>query len=424
MLNIKYAINNLIKNPIDTLLIIIQIVVALILLYVNVCYKNEIINTVNKINYLLKDKEKVFIIKNQHNDDLQKISIDDLESFNKRLNSSTDFKRITVLDESSFIKTFQGQGNFIVSSMTSEKNNIKFILVHRLSVGNGFFSNFNLKIKKGRIFTKSDYVQDSHNPIPIILGSNYSSIYKLGSKIQSLNEFNKIITFKVVGFLERNSYFGDGSSGTTNHFLDNYIIYPELKPNIKNVNMSIDDNDMKYKIFLYNEIFGSYLIVNNTTINNIRNINNELNNKNFHIKLESIDANLNTYRTMIKQISSTTEVLFIIIFIFASIGFVSSILYSILHRFKEFGIHLMHGATLNSIALITFYQISFVMLSSYAISLVFINFIFNSDPILKIKFISCLETFIVIVLLSILLSIIPIIKILNLQIGQLVKGDE
>lgn len=430
MLNIKYAINNLIRNPMNTLLITIQIIVALILLYTNVCYKNEMMNAVSKINYLINDKGEVFVLKNQSDTNLQNVSISSLEKFNKYINDSKKFKHIAAVNDNCFVKTFKGKENFIESSNIKEQNNDTYVLVPRLSVGNGFFSHFNLKIKQGRSFNNDDYGKSEDKLIPVILGNNYSKIYKLGDQIQSLNEFNKIIKFQVVGFLESDSYFGDGSSGSNMQSLDSYIIYPEITSDIKDINMSEDDNEMNYKIFLYNKIFDSYLIVNNYNSSNISDIQNEMNNCNildnedFNIKLQSINDNLNSYKTMIKQIITTIDALFIIIFLFASIGFISSLLYCITDRFKEFGVHLMHGATLISISMITFYQILFTMLSSYIISIIFISFLFNSDPILKLNLYSCIEMLIFTVILSILLSIIPIFKILNLQINELVKGNE
>jgi ABC-type antimicrobial peptide transport system permease subunit len=293
-----------------------------------------------------------------------------------------------------------------------------------MSVGEAFLKNFNMKVKEGRAFNKNDYVKSDGKTIPVILGNGYLGTYNLGSEIESIDEFGNTFKLKVIGFLETGSLFCDDYSGNNIQALDNYIIYPRIKPNVKDIDMSVNGNDMKYKIILYNDIFKSYIKINKSELGNTSEIENEMKKFKSNIKLESIETGLSKDKDMIKETKSQAQVIFIIIFIFASVGFVSSILYSITHRLREFGVHLMQGATLNGIASMIFYEIAFVMLTSYIIALELINLLFSSDKILKLNLGTAIEMFIFVAAICILLSAAPIWKVLKLQIGELVKGDE
>ncbi len=123
------------------------------------------------------------------------------------------------------------------------------------------FEAFHIKTATGRIFTDEDYHLDKSTPLPVVLGSEYQSVFKLGDIIryEDADASDEAI---VVGFLEEGSgtyeweYF---------YSLDQTMLFPVVFPRTEE---SMKDEQGYTYIFARNESVDVQAVVNDITTKN------------------------------------------------------------------------------------------------------------------------------------------------------------
>ncbi len=93
-----------------------------------------------------------------------------------------------------------------------------------------FFEKNTLKLSSGTPFTEEDfYIESDENvSIPVILGSAYSGLYKIGDEISNANFWCEVpITLVVQGFFEQDSYFYDNNNQKV--LLNRYMTVPSIE---------------------------------------------------------------------------------------------------------------------------------------------------------------------------------------------------
>lgn len=103
-------------------------------------------------------------------------------------------------------------------------------------VDNLFQNEPNVALSDGQWFSHEDfYVNDSQNiTLPIVLGNSYKDIYKIGDEYSHahLGTIDEI-KVKVVGFLEKDSYFYDNNN--VKQILNRYMIVPAVETTYNSV---------------------------------------------------------------------------------------------------------------------------------------------------------------------------------------------
>ena len=114
--------------------------------------------------------------------------------------------------------------------------------------------------------------------------------------------------------------------------------------------------------------------------------------------------------------------IFIMIILIASISTITNILNSINDRKREFGIYFAMGATKRYIIDLVVYEITFLLLLSAFLSTFIIKYIkiFEVNE-LNIK--GFILLFLIAIITSILISLIPIFKIKNTPMSELLKEE-
>lgn len=407
----KHAFRAISRKGFFSLLLIIQLVFCFYSIYENLNLNQKISLETKKIEKYFKNK-KVYTLKAPNlfgrDVDMSKLN----EAFSKLYsNSNYEFLKIDIGSIS--IKSFKDFEQFKAYDFQVEK---EYFLAKNITLDKNYFKNYPVKVKYGRLFNDEEYKVNykRDRTIPILVGSNYSKYFKVGDEIPIDPSIGKG-KGQIIGILEENQYSpGNVIQPNLKYLnLNNYIITTEL----------VFEEDYYKNLFAFN---GNYIMFDNSIeeyeiqnyLNDIKETFNSIPHLNVGTRdlTKYIEAESSLFKAQ-REITFTTA---ISIIIFVCVTLIITLLNSINKRKKEFGIHIMCGGKLLDIAAITYLQILIIFVNSYLISVAFIYFQYKAD----INFHILSMEFIIMLFISIATAVLPVIKIFNLNLSELIKGDE
>jgi len=178
----------------------------------------------------------------------KKYNYDKLNEFASMLEQSTAFQYYKANWQPIDVLDFKGDkvfGAYYESGDTEhfKKDDRGYHFVKSIQISKSVIPINNVQLIQGRFFDEDEYVLQE-NSIPIILGAEYSSIYKLGDEIK-IEYYFKQFTGTVVGILQPSQKIV-----TTNRpelILDRYMIIPALS--LPDAPSRLLKNATKYPIF-------------------------------------------------------------------------------------------------------------------------------------------------------------------------------
>ncbi|WP_333886956.1 ABC transporter permease [Clostridium sp.] len=407
----KHAFRAVSRKSFFSLLLIIQLVFCFYSIYENLNLNEKISLETKKIERYFKNK-KVYTLEapNLFGRDVDMSELN--KAFNK-LYSNPNYEFFKIDIGSIAIKSFKDSEQFKAYDYQLKKG---YFLAKNITIDKKYFKNYPIKLKYGRLFNDEEYKVNykSDRIIPILVGSNYSKYFKVGDEIPieiSTGEGKG----KIIGIIEENQYSpGDVTQPDSKYLnFNNYIITTEL----------VFEEDYYKNLCAFN---GNYIIFDNSIeeykIQNYLNDIKETFNSIPHLNVGTRDLTkyIEAESTLFKEQREITFTTSISIIIFVCVTLIITLLNSINKRKKEFGIHIMCGGKLSDIAAITYLQILIVFISSYLISVAFIYSQYKTD----INFHILGMEFTIMLFISVATSILPVIKIFNLNLSELIKGDE
>lgn len=412
----KYAIRGISSRFFYSFLIIAQLIFGFYAVYENINLHERIELETNKVEKFFKDK-KAYSLEvenmnfNSSDNDFQKI----IDVFSNMENSSKyTFIKTSIVGPMTPI--FNNYQQFQDSDFKSNVNGKTYFQAKNISINRPYLNIYPLNVEKGRLFTSNEFNFIGNNAVfPIVVGASYGKYFKVGDEIPIV--IGKKRMGKIIGILKENEYApGDVSQPSSRYInLNNYIIST--------------DSIYEKKFELCDMAFfnANYILFDNST--NQSEIYKEL------IKIKKMfndmpavkDAgvrDLTEYITqdldMLKEQYEIVAITSMSVIIFVCITFIISILDSINKRKKEYGVHIMSGGKLSDIAGITYLEIFITFFMAYVITASIIYY--RDGGLININ--SLLMLLIVMVVIATVSALIPIIRIFNLDINQLVKGDE
>ena len=173
---------------------------------------------------LINEREEEFFSENN--------GYDVLNSFTNTLSESSEFTFYTAVWQPIGIANFKGDRLFDPnyqngsSTPSYQINNKTYSSVLSLQANDAVFKLNNLKIYKGRYFSKDEYIfKENTATIPVILGNRYFKLYQIGETI-NIFLYGKELTGKVIGFLDSSEKVMTTNQPELN--LDKYIILPSI----------------------------------------------------------------------------------------------------------------------------------------------------------------------------------------------------
>lgn len=167
-----------------------------------------------------------------------KIGFQLLVQFNKEISNSSYFKYYEIDTTSVYIPKFKNDGVFISgyeqgrpqpsAKIKEDGKNIEVSSIKALHLSENVFSDFNIKLESGEMLTAKDFLYKKDSILPVLLGSSYKGIYKIGDLIKTYNIYGNI-KCKVVGFLQKGSNIAISQDYII--FLDRYVVLPSFKFN-------------------------------------------------------------------------------------------------------------------------------------------------------------------------------------------------
>lgn len=405
----KYSYFYIKKNLFITILIIIQLIFLIINLYTS-------FDLFSKLNYEKKQISKIFsddiIYGIEFRSSINSINSDNAFTQAEKLiddyvNNQKDRNFLLTLNsvEPIVLDKFNNYENFKIPNSPEIPD--KFY-ANSLHINSDTLKRFPFNISHGRSFNDEELSLDytSKDFIPLVLGNKFTGIYDVGDSIT----LDETYTGIVIGILDDNQLNpGNITSDKRLINLDNYIIFP---------NKYIDNGSyITGGALIHFEKSASKEYIN-SVCSDIRKIFDDIG-----VAVDSRDfseilyANINSYLSSIKNKLMISVI--ITIFIFVSITL--TLLNNILLYKKDFAIHHLAGAnTLNIISIIA-NQLTIISLIATILSIPFFAIKTITDGLnIPPLFLSI----IFIVFLNIIVLIIPIISIKNLNLTQLIKGEE
>lgn len=422
---IDKIITNLSQKLFFTISTIIQFAFAFALIYISLQLFINYIDANKKINNSFGENQLFSI---QNNEDYakklyKKNNIDDYNNFYNYINKN--YKIINMLEDNFFVTDFDNIENFVVpNTPVTNVGEDNYYILNSLTVNNNYFENFNIKLSNGRKFNYDDYnPKDNDSEIPIILGSDYSEIFKINDKIHFYDSYsNSKKTGTIIGFLEKGQFYIKKPVAIENIVsLDKTVLIPSqpIKENNQDIlnNKSTNLNNLK----LYLQITNSYFVdLNDSDISNLKEQSNKFNF--FDISIVSMDDSISIFKEIFKQQQIIYISILILILLISSISMITNIINSINDRKREFGIYFAMGATKKYIIDLVVYEIFILIFSAALLSTLIIKY-FNPSDInifdINTYGLMCL----IVLIISMLISLIPLLKIKNTPMSSLLREE-
>lgn len=173
--------------------------------------------------------------------DSQNINV--LAKFYNELNTSNNFDVLTSFNQAIAVDDFKGDQRFYYNSDEFINNNQSpTINIKSLQLNQNAYDFYNIKVEENsEIIWNTISYKDDH--IPVLLGSEYKSFYKVGDIITG-NYYSKNTNFEVIGFIETGCSIN--YKNTSNIILDTYMLIP-YPPTLWEVN----EPDFQFESLLY-----------------------------------------------------------------------------------------------------------------------------------------------------------------------------
>lgn len=281
---------------------------------------------------------------------------------------------------------------------------ISFLIL--LNIDEEFQSVYKLKCAKGRLFSANDF-KDTGNEIPLLLGYDFQKYYNLDDKIYD----DGGQCYRVVGFLEKSSFYINPLRGEEISWLNRAFIIP-LQPD-------------KFEEWDYNSaIYSTFIITDDPeNLRAIQEKSNELNLYTFEFRsfTEQLQMRLEGYHYSILIIGFITAA----ILFFAVTGFILNLIQFIKTHTKEFENHLLSGGRIMPIILRILIQVFIIIFLSGIIvavihkllEIIAVPYFYRPTPVTLLTILASL-------LIGLVIVIYPMVMLSRIQKNSILKRSQ
>lgn len=418
MNNIKYSIKEFKHSIFFKLLIVVQITIAIILLYKVIEIKNYENGKLNLIEEITKNKTiYTFSLKYNSFQDI----ISDKENTDKFSNLSDSIQKrydlVTTTCPMTKFQNFDNIDQFIdkgINESAKQGGDLgDYSIMKSLECTSNFFDIFDLKLCEGDFdefnnYTEKEVTELENQVIPIILGDSYKIFFNLNDKI-----VGKDRTYKVVGFLEKDQFF-----------LDKGLYEPTRAKDLNTSAIVPSPKDVAYK-----NLNNSFLVIkndNSTTFEEVKSyVDNLANDYDVKLSLYNPDQNIKTFTESVNYNVNIKIIIIYLVIAFVTIGLIVIFSNRISIRRKEFSLHIMHGARFKDIYIRIFLE--HIYPTILAILLAFIYLKDSKEQVVSdtITFnaLAFAESSLILLLILLIIAIIPICNIKRHKLNYLIRGE-
>lgn len=303
------------------------------------------------------------------------------------------------------------------------------IYVNSFVIDKGFIDIMNVKVTDGRNLSKKDFLKKDKEVIPILAGNDFIGKLELGSQFTTIDG-----TYEVVGFLEDNQVFLSGASDKVSSEMRNLkqcFIVPITEKSSNDPYMSFQ----RLNGNMFFEVKPEFKNIEDKIVDEVVSIYNENGFYSKSINLGSqLEGIINENNNLVKQYL----VKGVVLTVFSILTLNITMVIFIKMREREFGIRIACGASIKDIIQQIFIEISLLIILGLIIyiSITFFdyykfmtwdqNYLYKDKMSIissySIPFMAVLKSSIIIIFISLFSSIIPVLKVKNTSIKDLIRG--
>lgn len=397
---VKYALLDIKNSKRITLVFFLQMVVVFLLINSSII---DIIRVTNGLNRLERMKDaQAFVSRDATSIVRLNALIADMD------NSIRQMRELY-----SYIKN----NNRIVSFSTwsyATRETIDGHPIMQATANRMFFDIFDIRVINGRMFSEEDFASDA-KPIPILVGYNLRNRFRLGEIYMedNLDDLtSEKVSYKVIGILEHNASF----------------------PSLIDIGREINLNYTYFEpinLKLLNDFGSLDMAINSTVVfthdeSEVRSIEKKSSRLGlFDIQYVPIQKQVDEFLMIFEKIMIYQMFLASIIILFAATSMALNLTAMISKKMREFSIHIICGGRINSIIQRLLWRILIILFASLVPTALFLGIVLPAlIPGVHFCGLSLAYTILLACLISLLIMIVPCLKMRMFSIAQLLRGSE
>jgi len=405
---LRYALKDIWRYKLRNFILFIQILAAILLISFIFSISLNLNSYQNKLNEIMQGQdEEIYLsidISSREKFDEITYARDSIKRQNelyKFMKENPSFKTYTAVDTYSMWLSDSNLDNSFTRGPLYDPNDY-FLL----KIDEEFQSVYKLKCAKGRLFSANDF-KDTGNEIPLLLGYDFQKYYNLDDKIYD----DGGQCYRVVGFLEKSSFYINPLRGEEISWLNRAFIIP-LQPD-------------KFEEWDYNSaIYSTFIITDDPeNLRAIQEKSNELNLYTFEFRsfTEQLQMRLEGYHYSILIIGFITAA----ILFFAVTGFILNLIQFIKTHTKEFENHLLSGGRIMPIILRILIQVFIIIFLSGIIvavihkllEIIAVPYFYRPTPVTLLTILASL-------LIGLVIVIYPMVMLSRIQKNSILKRSQ
>lgn len=406
------------SNKIITTLLICQATLFFILLGTFIAFTSEIRYGKENLEEIYDNKSIYHLLDGYYDPDefssfcSQADSLDIIKDYYAGLNSAKSFQYLAMFNQP--IDIDNSKMNNPISNTDGEASTTK---LNSFQMNLQAHDYFRLSVSDGRTFSSADF-EDNGNTIPLLVGSKYADSFSVGDCIPVIY-YQKEITLKVVGILEENSivYF----NGDPEFYLDDYFVLPYI-----DYDPPESEFEEWFQKIVYFAMINGYISTenNDTSSNNMMTEVEAISQKTGFYNYSFIGSNPNfqPYRGLINVINSNYRLvgIFFVLSFLLNAATISLILYfEQKKRLPALAIHYLNGASIPGLAKEIVCESACIMILAFVLCQMVLSYILKINDMLSGIFL-----FVTAIVLILIVSILPIYKLINTQLTELLNNEE
>lgn len=425
----RNALKSLMKFRIIYILIIFQLSVGLSMINISTTVQSNAQNKINKFNKLF-NFESTYLsqLVTFHNINPDELSTDRMKSLITTKGEEV-YKKIVELESEGVIKDIyiyepiSGFINGVVENIAEQYKNLPDDTLRKyascITMNQEFYERYNIPIVEGRGLQRDDFNRDyKTETIPIVIGEDYRGKVSLGEKFTQEYNFMYIgqeanVTYEVVGFYKSGNL---ASIWSSNKFIDSLTYSDSLQ--IRPIIHGTPINELWTMID-----YGFFLDI--TSGSNKQKVESEiskiLEGTNFYLKLIPLNEDYENAVNVLREDWINSLVLGGMMVFLSILGTIVTMIGEVNKRNREFGVKIGCGATKKKLIKEMFLEIFLLVSMSVIIaySITFIKSLFIEGTVLWMNIV--IINFILTIVLTCIISIIPIIKLSKLSVIEMIK---
>ena len=273
---------------------------------------------------------------------------------------------------------------------------------------------FDLPLSEGSFFQDRTYhLHRSWEYFPVVLGANYQSKLSLGDRFRLMDYSRESLPLEIIGFLEPGAIVIQRNTWNPVLQLDDAILLPVLNPDyIPEQRFGVYDTYIHQSVMFTHDA--------DTALNAIQKKSRELSLESYTLQSQEEIIQLQRDRSREDQ-----QIYFLLLFLlisFTSLGIISTQLYRIYSQKVYHAIHLLCGSSMRHFILSVILEVFVMLVVGWVVFLGLTAVI----PGLQYPWtqLFLLFSFIAIIVYSFILSIIPVVILMNTRLTTLLRRAE